>query len=417
MRIKDLQRRLRSAPIPQEHEARQRGWRVVRAAYAERPPSTAHGSTPKRLAVALVTAAIVLGIVLTPAGAKVIDLVGDAVAPGARHPEPTLTHLPGGGSLLVESGGPWVVNADGSKRRLGDYGQASWSAGGRFVAVADGHELKAVEPTGTDLVRWSIPSDRRVTHPSWSSSGVQVAYLSGDSLRVVAGNGVDDHLVARHVSPVTPEWRPQQQPLPPDFVASGPGTNVLAYVTNGGRVVVQNTASDKVIFRSHASAPSEGLSWSSDGQLLISFSHHGLITYDMNDPDRIPIADGMPARLSLEAAVFAPRGDRVAAITRRHEPSGPHSALIVSRPGTDDFITKRVFSGPGRFTDLAWSPRGDWLLFGWSDADQWVFFNPNTRRITPIGDITGQFDAAATGSAAFPRVAGWCCTPLGTNSP
>jgi hypothetical protein len=33
MKTSDLQERLRQAPVPDEHEARQRGWRVVRAAF------------------------------------------------------------------------------------------------------------------------------------------------------------------------------------------------------------------------------------------------------------------------------------------------------------------------------------------------------------------------------------------------
>src|SRR3954451_8739094 len=148
MRGNDLRRRLRNAPVPEEHEARERSWRVVRAAYAERRPTTTVGSTPRRLAAALVAAGIVLAIVLTPAGAKVIDFVDDAVSPGARHAKPTLTHVPGGGSVLVDStNGAWGVHADGAKRLLGYYDEAAWSAGGRFVAVTAGHELKAVEPS------------------------------------------------------------------------------------------------------------------------------------------------------------------------------------------------------------------------------------------------------------------------------
>lgn len=415
MRTSDLRRRLRDAPLPGEHEARERGWRVVRAAYAERRPATAGASASRRLAVALIAAAIVLAVVLTPAGAKVVDFVGDAVSPGARHAQPTLTRLPGDGSLLVESpAGPWVVNADGSKRLLGEYSEASWSAGGRFVAVTAGHELKAVEPTATDAVHWSIPSKRRITHPSWSTSGVRVAYLSGRSLRVVAGDGTGDRLLARHVAAVTPEWRPQRKPQPSSFEVYGPRTNLLAYVTSGGHVVVRNTESGKVLFRSPVATQPEGLSWSSDGNLLMSFDHHGLITYDLTDPKRRPIGDGMPPGISLEAAAFAPGGDRVAAITTRMRQSGPQSALIVSRPGTGEFISKKVFTGPGRFSDVAWSPQGDWLLVGWADADQWLFLDPRTGRVTPVGDIRDQFDADATTATTFPSIAGWCCTPAGT---
>jgi hypothetical protein len=365
--------------------------------------------------------ALALILVLTPAGATITDFVDNAVSPGARHAQPTLTNIPGGGSLLVESDtGPWAVAHDGSKRRLGDFREATWSAGGHFAAVTAGHELEAVEPTGTDVVRWSIPSDRLVTHPSWSSSGIKVAYLSGRSLRVVAGDGTGDRMLARRVAPVTPEWRPQRHPLPASGQTYGPHTNVLAYATPGGRIVVEDVGPDNsgnVLFRSPTTARPNGLSWSSDGKRLMSFNRHGLVTYDLAAPGDRPVGDGMPPGTSLAAAEFAPRGDRVAAITTKTRKSGPQSSLIISRPGTDVFSTKQVFSDPGRFSDLAWSPRGDWILVGWRDADQWLFFNPDTGDVKPVGDISAQFHSGATSSVPFPRLGGWCCTPLGISSP
>src|SRR5215212_7296857 len=142
----DLRERLRDAPIPDEGGARERGWQVVHGAFEERAPVRRRTSAPWRAALALGVMALALVLVLTPAGAKITDFVGNAVSPGARHAQPVLRQVPGAGSLLVESGnGPWVVNADGSKRRLGDFGEAAWSAGGHFVAVTAGHELEAVE--------------------------------------------------------------------------------------------------------------------------------------------------------------------------------------------------------------------------------------------------------------------------------
>jgi hypothetical protein len=418
---RDLRERLRQAPISDEHGGRERGWRVVRAAYAERhrvPRPTRAGA---RLALAAGVAVLALALVLTPAGARVASFVDDVVTPGARHAQPALTHVPGGGNLLVESAsGPWVVNQDGAKRRLGDYGEAAWSAGGHFVAVAAGHELRAVEPTGTDAVRWSIPSDERVADPSWSSSGVKVAYRSGHSLRVVAGDGTNDRRLAAHVAPVAPVWQPQRHPLPPSGQVYGPHTNVIAYATPGGQVVVSSIGADnstKVLVRLPRDTPPEGLSWSSDGRLLMSWDRHGLVTYDLSDAARRPVGDGVPPGTALEGAAFAPHGDRVAAITTRMGRSGPQSALIVSRTGSEDFATKQVFAGPGRFTDLAWSPQGGSLVFGWSDADQWLFLNPRSGQVTPVADITEQFDSGATSPVPFPQIAGWCCTALGTSSP
>ena len=44
--------------------------------------------------------------------------------------------------------GAWVVAADGSKRLLGRYREASWSPFGRFVVAARANELAALEPDG-----------------------------------------------------------------------------------------------------------------------------------------------------------------------------------------------------------------------------------------------------------------------------
>src|SRR6185437_7031143 len=114
--------------------------------------------------------------------------------PGVERAEPALTRLPGGGDLLVQSPhGPWLVHADGSRRLLGDYDQATWSPRGLFVAAAGGRQLTAVEPHGDP--HWSISSPARISSPRWAPSGYRVAYLSGRSLRVVAGDGTGDRLL------------------------------------------------------------------------------------------------------------------------------------------------------------------------------------------------------------------------------
>lgn len=417
----DLRDRLRDTPVPDEQGARERGWRVVQAAYSERHPVARTTRPAIRLAIAAGMAALVLALALTPAGAKVAGFVDDVVSPGARHAQPAVTHIPGGGSLLVQSSnGPWVVNQDGSKRRLGDYRDAAWSAGGHFAAVAAGHQLEAVEPTGTDAVRWSIASDQRVSHPSWSSSGIKVAYLSGSSLHVVAGDGTGDRLLARRVAGVTPEWQPQHKPLPPNGQVYGPHTNLLAYATGGGRVVVVSVSqgnSPKVLFRSADRPHPEGLTWSSDGKLLVSFAKRDLRTYDFKDLDRYPTSAGMSGGTALRSVAFRPGTHQVAAIATTDAPSGRRSSLLMGRPDTENFLAEQPLSDPGRFSDLAWSPNGDWLLIGWSDADQWLFFNPKSDHVQPVGHISEQFASGATSPVPFPSLAGWCCTALGTSSP
>jgi WD40 repeat protein len=389
----------------------------VRAAFTEGLPERRRNRFGGRLAVAVALCALGLIVALTPAGARVADFVENAVQPGEHRAQPALTSLPGGGELVVESPtGPWVVNADGSKRLLGDYRAAAWSPHGLFVAVASGHELSAVEPTGD--VHWSISSSRHITRPAWSTSGVRVAYLSGDSLRIVAGDGSEDRLLAPHVAAVAPAWRPQTKPLPPDGVATGRRTNLLAYATAEGRVEVVDVDAGKVLFRSPAAPEPEGLSWSSNGQLLLSFTRHGLRTYDFASRERFPTAAGMPEGSVLRAASFEPDGNRVAAIETNTRASRPRSTVLLGRPDVEAFLSERLYSKPGRFTDLAWSPGGDRLLVGWRDADQWVFLNPaRPGNFTSVGNISRQFSPGTTSPSAFPGVAGWCCTASGTSSP
>ena len=80
------------------------------------------------LVVAALTAAA-----LSPPGRAVLRSLGHAVAPVA-HPRSELGALPTRGDVLVTgANGAWIVHADGSKRRLGAYRDATWSPHGRFV--------------------------------------------------------------------------------------------------------------------------------------------------------------------------------------------------------------------------------------------------------------------------------------------
>ena len=231
-----LSERLREVFVPEEREAEERGWRVVHGAFEARHPVHLKPRL-NRLALALAAAFLVAGIALSPAGAKVADLVGDVVEPGTDNAQPALTSLPASGELLVTSpDGPWIVEQDGSQRLLGAYRDAAWSPSGMFAIVARRHQLTAVDPVGA--VRWSLAAPRPVSNPAWSPSGVRVAYMSGSSLRVVAGDGTGDRPLAGGVAAVEPAWRPLSEPVPAGQVAIGPKTNVLAYADRRGRVTV-----------------------------------------------------------------------------------------------------------------------------------------------------------------------------------
>ena len=229
--------RLDAIPLPEGAE--ERAWQVVRAACEERAPSPRERKVWRPVAV-LAAAAIVAGAVASPPGQAVLDSIREAV--GIERAQPALFSLPAPGRLLVESAdGVWVVQADGSKRRLGDWREASWSPFGRFVVVARANELAAVEPNGD--VHWSIARPK-VRFPRWAGDRIdtRIAYLSGRSLRVVAGDGTGDRLLRRNVAAVAPAWVP------------GEGFR-LAYTDRAGRTVVVDADTGRVVRTTAAPAP------------------------------------------------------------------------------------------------------------------------------------------------------------------
>lgn len=407
MRGGDLQRRLRNAPIPEEHQARDRGWRVVRAAYAERRPSTAGSSTPTRLAIAFAVAAIVLAVVLTPAGAEVVDFVRDVVRPNAKEAKP-LTSLPAPGSLLVESQeGAWVFHRDGSQRLLGDYRQATWSPNGVFVAATSANQLTAVEPdTGT--AHWSV-SGRHPTDPRWApGNGYRVAYRSGSSMRVVAGDGTHDHLLDANVAPTPAAWRPATN-CPP---TSEPGPCVLTLAKPDGAVQMVDADSGKALWVSGSGPIPRLLDWSADSSLVAALSPTEVRVFSASN-GRLIRTVRLPAGMRATDGAFAPAGKSFALTgTVNH---GHQSKALVVNLGAPGAKPRPLLTDPGAFTDVSWSPDGGWLLIAWRSADAWLFLSPqHPRDVKTAGQISRQFSPGTSGSSRFPRPVGWCCTPGGT---
>jgi hypothetical protein len=362
--------RLDQGPLPEGAE--KRTWDVVRAAFEERTPTP-----PERhlLAPALVIAAVavVAGLVASPPGRAVLGQLREAV--GVKKAEPALFSVPAPGRLLVESGtGPWIVQADGSKRRLGAWREASWSPFGRFVAVARVNELAALEPDGD--VRWSL-ARRGVRLPRWGGNMVdtRIAYLRGPAPRVVAGDGTDDRAICfTLVAPVAPVWRPGSR-------------RVLALVARNQAVYALDVDGCGLRWRSVDLPEPRSLEWSSDGTRLLVLTRSGLVV------------------LRKGRAVSTEKGPIVAAAFR---PGTHEVAVIRTRAGASEVaLGQRVlFRGTGAFQQLAWSPDGRWLLVTWPTADQWIFVRvAGQRKIVAVSGITRQF-----GGGPFPSIAGWCCT-------
>jgi hypothetical protein len=372
---------------PDESAAQERAWTVVRSAYAERAPAVRRHSR-RRLAVVPALAAVIGGLILSPAGATVSRWIGHAL--GVPHAAPALFRLPAPGSVLVSgAGGTWTVSADGSARRLGPWRQASWSPNGLFVAVTGSDELAAVDPHGT--VRWKLArpavSDARWYPPT----GFRISYLSGHDLRVVAGDGTGDHVLATGVAATAPTWRPDHP-------------YQLAYLTQAGRLVVRDADSGRTLWSAVPPARPRALAWSADGRHLLVvaasaarvYSAGGRLTTTISTPTT-PIRD----------ASLSPDGRTLALIRGGGSDDVALASLASGRPQL-----QRMLSGVG-LRQLAWSPDGRWLLVSWPAADQWVFIRVAGKpRIAAVSRIARQF---SPGSAVrgFPTLEGWCCTAQG----
>lgn len=370
-RQRELERELRVLPLDDEAGAEERGWELVRAAHGERTP-VHPGRRIRRVAIGLGAGAVALAIGLSPAGAKMGDLVSEVVGLGEDEARPALRSLPAAGELLVESAqGPWIVRDDGSKRLLGDYEQASWSPRGLYVAVADGRELAAVDPLGNP--RWTVTAPGPVSDPRWGGVGsdTRIAYRSGDDLWVVAGDGSGARPVADHVAPQAPAWRP----IGDTKIAPASGSvHVLTYLT----------------------------------------AEMNVRTVDVDAGTRLPtIAEDRealttpPAGYGWVGPTISPDGTTLASI----RPRGGTSEVVLRRdggPARTLFPARVLFSARGPLTGPTWSPDGRWLLVGWPAADQWLFISTErSNRVVAFDQISEQFDPGGDGGGRFPRVSGW----------
>ena len=342
--------------VPADREAEERAWSVVRAAYAEREP--VRRAPRRRLMLAGVALAVaVAAAAFSPPGQAVVNAVRRTI--GISHAAPALFRLPAPGRLLVSGGGggTWVVNVDGSKRRLGDYAEAAWSPHGLYVIAATSTEVAAVEPSNGG-VRWSIARPD-VAFPRWGGSrtNTRVAYLSAGQLHVVAGDGTGDAAVAGR-SRTAPAWRPGDRLQ-------------LAFVASDGRVRLLGAWRSSLRY-----AKPRALVWSPDGKKLLLVTPRQLVLFDP--------ASGRAHVLRLRgvsAAAFSPQG-QLAVVHGR--------ALLVF----DGERTRTLYKTLNRLQGLAWSPNGRWLLTALPSADQWIFVGG--RRVLAVSHIARQFGGTSS---------------------
>jgi hypothetical protein len=382
----NAKRALREFRALDEGGTERRAWGVVHAAYLAREPIPSRARPRARLTVVPILALIAAGLVLSPAGATVGRLITKAL--GVRHAAPMLSSLPSAGRILLSGpGGTWTATADGSLRRLGDFSQASWSPRGLFVAVVSAGRLAAVDPRGN--VRWAI-ARAHVSDPRWfSPSGYRVAYLSAGTLRVIAGDGTGDHLLAARAARVAPAWRPGY-------------SFQLAYMTTGNDLVLRDADTGQVIWTRALDAQPRELLWSADGSRLVVVSDHDVRTYAGSG--------GRPTIVHLRGtpagdAALSPDGTRLALVL------GGNRVVIV-RAGAAGSPVRQLLAGAG-LREVSWSPNGKWVVISWPAADQWVFVRAvGSPRVAAVGRIAQQFSAGAS-PKAFPQLEGWCCTVQG----
>jgi hypothetical protein len=386
----ELRNRLLQDPVPGEQEAGQRAWEVVRSSYAlrERVPWIERHS---RLVVVLALVAALGVAAVSPPGQAVVERVREVA--GRTPSEPSLVRLPGPGRLLVVSEkGPWVVNEDGSKRFLGDYDDASWSPRGLFVVATREHQLVTLEPESGD-VRWSLSRTNQVRDAHWSGGGLdtRIAYRSGSSLHVVAGDGSPDIVLSPDVAPVAPAWKDD--------------SHVLSYAGADGRAHVVDVDARRELWRTPKIPGIRRLVFSPDGHLVVLTARE-IRLYRAGR--RILFEKVGRQHLLLDVAV-APGGgvvfadyDQKANATDLVRSSCSTSGACLLIPNT------QLFRGAGRIGNLTISPNGRWLLAGWPDADQLLFFRlPRVGKVVAVDDVRREFEPGASTPREFPRTAGW----------
>jgi hypothetical protein len=384
--------RLREAPLPGEAEAVARSWPVVEAALGSTQPVRRRHRVPIRVIVAIALLCVGLAVTLSPAGAWIEDRFDRASDAGG----PAFDALPKGGSVLaISHGDAYAISADGNTQHLGSFTDAGWSPHGEHVVGVNGRRVVAVTPTGT--IKWTVVRPHRLHHPSWSTDqGFAVAYLEGDTLRAVAGDGTPstDRRVRRGAAPVTPAWRPRSD-------------RVLTYATTRGGIETVDIATGRTLWRTRGATAAGGaslapraLAWSRDGRRVVALASQSVTVLD---------ASGRVLR-----TIALPAAGRELAL----HPSGRRAAVLVGRGSSARVLSLRLPRGgsaagspaprqlfQGYVDGIAWSQDGRRLLVGSRGADQWLLLGPGDR-IASLHGVTRELGARG----GFPRVAGWCCS-------
>ncbi len=382
------ERRLRDFSAPGEAEARARSRSVAAAAFADREPQ------PRRSRLRLIPAvaalvAVVVAIAVSAPGDAVADWLRELVRSERPTPgrAPALTALPAPGRLLVTGpGGAWVVQSDGSSRRLGPYEDASWSPRGLFVAVTRGRSLSAVEPGGAP--RWTLARAVPVSQPVWAPSGFRVAYRAGGTIRVVAGDGSGDRLLASRAGAVSPAWKPDR------------ARHRLAFADRHGRIELRDADTGRRLWRSAGGAAPVDLEWVAGGRSLAVLRGDELELLD--GAGRVRRAERLPGR-AVSGAERPGRTDLAVSVAGR---DGIGRVLLLRVRGTPP-PPRTLLAAPGAIGEVAFSPDAKTVLAVRPGVGEWMFLPVERGRARAIGGVARHFDPRMGRPRGMPAVSGW----------
>ena len=310
--------------------------------------------------------------------------------------------IPGGGRLLVQSqAGPWVVRPDGSRRLLGDYGEATWSPHGLFVAAAAGRTLSAVEPDGTP--HWSLSAHGAGRRPALVAvAAYRIAYRAGAGCGSTAADGSDD--------------RPGRRRGRPGRRRPGRRSAAWRWPTSTRAAA----AADRRRRERRAARPRRrrwpairALEWgdatgrdpagSSRSALRLRPARFGKLERPRSGSAAPAAARCRPAHRVRDAAL-APRrrhGRRRRADGAAAGAARADSVLVYAAAGAP----RRLSTVPGRLSRSRLGARAAArLLVAWPGADEWLFL-PLRRRRGPRGRPTSPPPSrrASRGAVAFPQ--------------
>jgi WD40 repeat protein len=194
-------------------------------------------------------------------------------------------------------------------------------------------------------------------------------------LRIVYGNGTHDVLAGAKMAFVAPAWRPSD-------------LHTIAWAARDGTITVEDADTAKELWTFGTGSVTR-LAWSADGNELLAGGKRSYTVYDLSTGKRDQTR--VPRGSTIVAAAYAPRGSRLAA------------AVYDGRETRVSLDGSVVLSGPGRLSDLLWSPDGRWLLAGWPGADHWLVVRASSSaRDSAVSGVRHRFGASAL-------VRGWCC--------